>query len=56
MEITALLSIAVVLLCFAGLMFTRVAPDVLLMGGVAILLVSGILQPVDAFSDWKSVV
>ncbi|MDB4362859.1 SLC13 family permease [Pseudomonadales bacterium] len=54
MEITALLSIAVVLLCFAGLMFTRVAPDVLLMGGVAILLVSGILQPVDAFSGFAN--
>ena len=54
MEITALLSIAVVLLCFAGLMFTRVAPDVLLMGGVAILLVSGILQPVEAFSGFAN--
>lgn len=54
LEFAAYLSILVVLLCFAALAFTRFAPDILLMGGVAILLVSGVLTPYQAFSGFAN--
>ncbi|NNL56512.1 MAG: SLC13 family permease [Pseudomonadales bacterium] len=54
MELHAALSVIVVLLCFAGLMFTRLAPDALLMGGVTILLVSNVLTPAQAFAGFAN--
>lgn len=46
----AWLTVGVVVLCFAVLMFTRAAPDATLVGGLTILLVSGILSPEQALS------
>jgi len=46
----AYLTVAVIALCFAALASGRVAPDVALVGGVAILLVSGVLTPQQAFA------
>lgn len=54
MEIAAYLAIASVLFCFAALMFTRYAPDVILMGGVTFLLVLGVLTPAEALSGFAN--
>ncbi len=49
MEWEAWLTISVILSCFAAMASNRVAPDIALMGGVTILLLSGILTPAEAF-------
>lgn len=46
----AYLTIAVIAICFAALASNRVAPDVALVGGVAILLIGGVLTPQQAFA------
>ena len=49
MEWQAWLTIGVILLCFTAMALNRVAPDTALMGGVTVLLLSGILTPAEAF-------
>lgn len=44
------MTIAVIAICFAALASNRVAPDVALIGGVAILLIGGVLTPQQAFA------
>lgn len=46
----ASLTVAVIALCFAALASGRIAPDVALVGGVAILLIGGVLTPQQAFA------
>jgi len=46
----ALLTLAVLLLVLGLLVFTRVAPDVVLVAGVTALLVAGVIGPQDAFA------
>lgn len=50
----ALVSVVVVLLCFAGLMRSRLPPDAVLMAGVAVLLLLGILEPAEAFAGFSN--
>ena len=53
-EVQAILALSIVVLCFLGMMFTRYAPDVLLMGGVTVLLVAGVLSPTQALSGFSN--
>ena len=46
----AWLTVAVISLCFVAMATNRVAPDTSLMGGLTILLLSGILTPAEAFA------
>ncbi|ALP53378.1 potassium transporter TrkA [Candidatus Tenderia electrophaga] len=50
MTVDAWITIAVITVCFLTLVFTRWAADVVLMGGVTLLLVLGILTPEAALS------
>jgi di/tricarboxylate transporter len=50
----ALFSIIIVLLCFTGLIFTRLAADVVLMGGVVALVMGNVLSPSDAFMGFAN--
>jgi di/tricarboxylate transporter len=44
------LTVAIVMLLFGLMAFTQIAPDIILIGGVALLLLAGILDPKDALS------
>ena len=44
------LTLGVVMLCFGMLTFTRAAPDTTLVGGLTLLLVSGVLSPEEALA------
>lgn len=50
MDAAAWLTLAVLGLCFGLLAFTRIAPDIVLAGGLTLLLVSGVLSPEQALS------
>ncbi|HHJ19393.1 MAG TPA: SLC13 family permease [Gammaproteobacteria bacterium] len=50
MEIDAWITLAVIGLCFGLLVLNRIPPDVVLMGGLTLLLVGGILSPEQALS------
>ncbi|MGB5325128.1 MAG: SLC13 family permease [Pseudomonadales bacterium] len=50
----AFISIIVVMLCFAGLIRSRIPPDAVLMAGVAVLLLTGILEPNEAFAGFSN--
>lgn len=54
MDYPALFSIIIVLLCFTGLIFTRLAADVVLMGGVVALVMGNVLSPSDAFMGFAN--
>ena len=54
MEFAAYIAVAVVAVCFLALMFTRFAPDIILMGGVTTLLVLGVLNPEEALSGFSN--
>lgn len=54
MELQAYLAIGSVLTCFSALIFTRYAPDIILMGGVTFLLVLGVLTPAEALSGFAN--
>ncbi len=54
MEFAAYIAIGVVAVCFLALMFTRFAPDIILMGGVTTLLVLGVLNPEEALSGFSN--
>ena len=43
-------AVAVTLLCFSTLALTRFAPDVVMVGGVALMLIPGVLSPQEALS------
>jgi len=47
-------TLGVVGLIFGLLIWTRIAPDVVLIGGVALLLLAGVLQPLEALSGMAS--
>ncbi|MBT8138855.1 MAG: anion permease [Gammaproteobacteria bacterium] len=53
-EYYPLIAIGVVLLCFVGLMRSRLPPDAVLMAGVAILLLVGVLEPFEAFAGFAN--
>jgi len=50
MPLEAWFTLTVIALCFALLAATRVAPDIILMGGLTLLLLSGVLTPAQALS------
>jgi di/tricarboxylate transporter len=54
MTLEAWLVIAVVLGCLGGLLFTRTAPELILFGGVALLLVAGVITPTEALSGFAN--
>ncbi len=54
MEIQAYLALAVVLFCFAMLVLTRFAADVVLIFGLLVLMLTGILEPQEAFSGFAN--
>lgn len=54
MDLQAYIAIASVLACFSALIFTRYAPDVILMGGVTFLLVIGVITPAEALSGFAN--
>ncbi len=54
MEFTAYIAITVVVVCFLALIFTRYAPDIILMGGVTTLLVCGVLNPQEALAGFSN--
>ena len=47
-------TLAVVALCFGALTFSRVGPDMILVGGVTLLLLSGVLTPQEALSGMSN--
>ena len=49
MDPSALLSIAVIVACFAVLVFSRIAADVVLLFGLLLLMLLGVLEPIEAF-------
>ena len=54
MDLHAYLALGSVLSCFIALVFTRFAPDIILMGGVSFLLVIGVLSPAEALSGFAN--
>ena len=54
MDLHAYLALGSVLSCFIALVFTRFAPDVILMGGVSFLLIIGVLTPGEALSGFAN--
>ncbi|WP_280564844.1 SLC13 family permease [Chromohalobacter sp. 48-RD10] len=54
MEWSAFLTLAIVLSVLATLVITRIAPDVVLMGALAFLVVSGILTPSEALAGFAN--
>ena len=49
----AYLALSVVIFCFLVMIFTRIGPDFVLMGGVTILLLTGVLSPSEALSGFQ---
>lgn len=54
MSIEAWLTISVITLCFSLLAFTRYAPDVVLVGGVTFLLLTGVLSTKEALAGFAN--
>ena len=54
MEPMAYLALSVVIFCFLVMIFTRIGPDFVLMGGVTILLLTGVLSPSEALSGFSN--
>ncbi len=54
MEFPALFTIGVLVLVFGLLAFSRRGPDVILLGGLSLLLIAGIVDPREAFSGFAS--
>ncbi|MDN3554929.1 SLC13 family permease [Halomonas maura] len=54
MDWDAYLSIAVIVAVLAGLVLTRVAPDVILMAALATLAITGVLTPVEALQGFAN--
>ena len=50
----AYLALSVVIFCFLVMIFTRIGPDFVLMGGVTILLLTGVLSPSEALSGFSN--
>ena len=54
MEFEALLTLLTILGCFAVLLFTRLATDVVMMGGVSLLVVAGVLSVPEALAGFAN--
>ncbi|HFE38895.1 MAG TPA: SLC13 family permease [Gammaproteobacteria bacterium] len=54
MELQAWFALAVIVICFCTMAFTRWSADVVLMGGVAIFLVTGVLTPAQALAGFSN--
>ncbi len=54
MTLDAWIAVAVTLGCLAGLIFSRIGADMVLMGGVALLLALGIISPEQALSGFAN--
>ena len=54
MELPAYLAIGSTIVCFLSLIFTRFAPDVILMGGVTFLLIVDVITPAEALSGFAN--
>ncbi len=54
MSLPILLTLAVLAACLFGLIFTRLAPDVVLAGGLVVLLTTGVLEPADALAGFSN--
>src|SRR5690348_8887148 len=54
MNLSAWTTIGVIGVVFAALMFTTIAPDIALAGGLAFILVSGILTPGEALAGFAN--
>ena len=54
MSFDAWLTLAVLLSCLGGLLFTRVAPDMLLMAGLVLLLLAGVVEPGQALAGFSN--
>lgn len=52
MTVEAWLTIGVICLVIAGLMSNRISPDVAMMGGLTLLMLSGVLEPIDAIGGF----
>lgn len=50
----AYLALTVVFFCFLVMVFTRIGPDFVLMGGVTVLLLAGVLSPAEALSGFSN--
>jgi di/tricarboxylate transporter len=50
MTTQAWIAVAVVIACFGGFLFTAISPELILLSGVGILLLSGVLTPVQALA------
>ncbi|MGB5623374.1 MAG: SLC13 family permease [Gammaproteobacteria bacterium] len=50
----ALLTVVVMGGCAAGLLFTRIAPDAVLMAGLVVLLISGVVSPVEGLGGFAN--
>lgn len=50
MTIQAWIAVAIVIACFSAFVFTTISPELILLGGVGILLLSGILTPAQALA------
>ncbi|MGB5165856.1 MAG: SLC13 family permease [Woeseiaceae bacterium] len=48
------LTLGVLVGCLSGLLFTRIAPDIVLMAGLAVLLTTGVISPADAVSGFSN--
>ncbi len=50
MTIQAWIAVAVVIACFGGFIFTSVSPELILLGGVGMLMLAGVLTPAQALA------
>ena len=50
----ALLTVVVMLACGAGLLLTRIAPDAILMAGLAVLLITGVVSPGEGLAGFAN--
>lgn len=50
MTIQAWIAVAVVIACFGGLVFTAISPELILLGGVGVLMLAGVLTPAQALA------
>ncbi len=54
MTVQAWIAVAVVIACFGGFVFTAVSPELILLGGVGALLLSGVLTPAQALAGFAN--
>lgn len=54
MTVQAWIAVAVVIACFGGFVFTTISPELILLGGVGALLLSGVLTPAQALAGFAN--